>query len=668
MAIRMTGLTSGLDTESIISQLVDAHKTQVDNEKKKQTKLEWKKEAWSNLNSKLYNFYTGALSNFKSSGTYNVKSVSSNVSGKVSFTTSNNAAKGTHSLSVRQVATSAYLTGSKVASTTSGKTSFVPPTADNEALGNIVDSSGNSVDFSGNSFSVSYMDNGSEVTKQITLDSFDSTQTIADVVDNLNAKLSENGIDLTASYDGAKGGFSFENTSATRNEETSTYEGGISYTMKTTGTEVNKLGIGSSSMVVSSKSTSDIDCLKTTSGAVNVVKTDTTANGYATDANTKLVDLGVTSGTTFNITVNGEEKSFTTNSSTTLSGLAAQFSKLGVSASYDATQGRFFVNSTDTGVDKDFRITSSNDAALGALGLDISNGAIKTEASDAVIMYNGAEFKQASNAFSINGLNFTAMDTTATKVVGEDGSVTYKDEQPMTITVGIDSQAVYDSVKNFVTEYNALIKEMNTLYSAKNVSDYEPLTDDEKKSMSDDEVEKWETKIKDSLLRRDDTISNLLSSMRSTLNKSVEVTLSDGTTKKYALSSFGINTGVYTENGLLHINGDKSDSSVSEEDDKLMAAIMSDPEAVMQTLSGLGSEMYKNFQKAMSTSEISSALTFYNDKQYDTDIKNMKDSITKLQDKLTAEEDRYYDQFSAMESAMSKLNSQQSYLSQLIGR
>ena len=60
MTMRMTGLISGLDTESLITQMVSGHKTKVENAQKQQTKLKWKKEAWSSLNTKLYSFYTGA--------------------------------------------------------------------------------------------------------------------------------------------------------------------------------------------------------------------------------------------------------------------------------------------------------------------------------------------------------------------------------------------------------------------------------------------------------------------------------------------------------------------------------------------------------------------------------------------------------------------------------
>ena len=45
MALRLTGLMSGIDTESVIQELVAAKQTKVDDAKKAQTKLSWKQEA-----------------------------------------------------------------------------------------------------------------------------------------------------------------------------------------------------------------------------------------------------------------------------------------------------------------------------------------------------------------------------------------------------------------------------------------------------------------------------------------------------------------------------------------------------------------------------------------------------------------------------------------------
>ncbi len=666
MAVRMTGLSSGLDTETIISQLVDAHKTKVNVEKKKQTKLEWKKEAWASLNTKLYNFYTGSLANFKSVGTYNTKKVTSSNDSKVSFSTSNNAIKGTHSLSVKSVATSAYLTGAKLG--TVGKTTtYDAPTTSSTKLSDIVDSKGNKVDFSGTSFEVTHseMMDGEKttITDKITLGNYGADATINDVITDINSQLGARGIKLTASYNEKTGGLSFNNASATEvpgegEGAKPTYENGTVYTVKSGSDATNALGMTKAGISVESLATSSTKNTQNTNIAFRVTNESILETSTSATSGTKLIDMGITAGTTFTVNVGGEEKTFTTDGGTTVSNLAAEFSKMGVTASFDAAQGRFFINSANTGTDKDFTITSSDSNALNTLGVSTDAGAIKTNASDAVIVYNGAEFKQSTNAFSLNGLNFTVKDVT----VDAEGKDT-----PITVTVDTDTQAVYDSVKNFIKEYNALIKEMNTLYGADSAKDYDPLTSDEKAEMSDDEIKEWESKIKDSLLRRDSNISSLLSTMRTTLNKSVEVTLADGSTKKYSLSSFGINTGTYTENGLLHIDGDSDDSYSSANLDKLMAAIMSNPEAVTQTLSGLGTELYSSFQKAMKSSTLSSALTFYNDKQLDKEIKNMKSSITKLQEKLTKQEDRYYDQFATMESAMAKLQSQQSYISQLFG-
>ena len=70
MAMRMTGMMSGMDTESIIQELVAAKRTKVDDVKKKQTKLEWKQDAWKELNTKLKNLQSKYVSNMRFSTAY----------------------------------------------------------------------------------------------------------------------------------------------------------------------------------------------------------------------------------------------------------------------------------------------------------------------------------------------------------------------------------------------------------------------------------------------------------------------------------------------------------------------------------------------------------------------------------------------------------------------
>ena len=494
--IRLTGLASGMDTESLVSQLSEAYQMKVDNVKKEQTKLEWKKEAWKGLNTKIMDFYKGSLSTFKSVSTYRAKTATGDLSG-VNVKAGNSAVNGTHRVQVKSTATAQMWTGGKI----------------------------------------------------------------------------------------------------------------------------------------------------------------TNDEGKSASGSTKLVDLGISSGST--IKINGNAIDIDEN--TTLSSLASQMNKLGIEANYDAGQGRFYLNAKGTGTENAFTLEGSDAEALQKLGLNLevdANGdgkldevAGRIDAKDAIIEYNGVEYKQSTSTFNINGLTIEAV---------EEGNM-------QTFTVGTDAQGIYDKVKKFVNDYNTLIEEMNTLYNAERVKDYEPLTDDEKAAMSEDEIEKWEGVIKGSLLRRDDTISSLLSNMRSILNKSVSVTMSDGTTKNFALSSFGINTGVYSEKGKLHIDGNKDDADYADVNDSLLKAINENPEAVEDTLSAIGSEMYNHLMKAMGKSDISSALTFYNDVQIDNEIDDYKDRVSTLQDKAIAEEDKYYEQFAAMEAAMAKLQAQQSYVAQLFG-
>ena len=65
MSIRLTGMASGLDTDSMIKELMSAYSAKKDKDVKAQTRHEWTMQAWKDTNSKVYSFYTGALSSMK---------------------------------------------------------------------------------------------------------------------------------------------------------------------------------------------------------------------------------------------------------------------------------------------------------------------------------------------------------------------------------------------------------------------------------------------------------------------------------------------------------------------------------------------------------------------------------------------------------------------------
>lgn len=120
MAMRMTGMYSGMDTESIIQELVSAKRTKVDDVKKKQTKLEWKQDAWKDLNTKLKNLQSKYISNMRFASSYMKKTTAVSNSSAVSVITGENAVNGVQSLEVKQLAKTGYLTGAQIKASGSG--------------------------------------------------------------------------------------------------------------------------------------------------------------------------------------------------------------------------------------------------------------------------------------------------------------------------------------------------------------------------------------------------------------------------------------------------------------------------------------------------------------------------------------------------------------------
>ena len=235
------------------------------------------------------------------------------------------------------------------------------------------------------------------------------------------------------------------------------------------------------------------------------------------------------------------------------------------------------------------------------------------------------------------------------------------------MTVNTDTQGIYDKIKDMLTQYNSLINEITSLYNADSAKGYEPLTDDEKDALSDSEVEKWEEKIKSSLLRRDDTLESVMNGMTAAMSKSYTI---NG--KSYSLSTFGISTlgflnAAENEQYAYHIDGDEDDSATSGKSDKLMAAITADPDTVVSFMQQLSQGLYKSIDAKMKTSTLSSVYKVYNDKEMASEYSDYTTLISKWEDKLQEKEDYYYKKFSSMETALSKLNSQTSSLSNILG-
>lgn len=389
----------------------------------------------------------------------------------------------------------------------------------------------------------------------------------------------------------------------------------------------------------------------------NLSKTD----GQPVKGSTKLSELGYTNGDAkLKVTLgNGTTKEIQVKSDMTVDQFVGKLKETGLNANFDEANGRIFVSSKASGKAGDFTIEgvdAGGKAALKNFGLDATAGATKINGSDAKIKLNGVEYTSSSNSFSINGLNFTVQGVTG------DG-----DDKAVTITTSTDTQGIYDKVKDFLTSYNSLINEITSLYNAPTAKGYEPLSNEEKDAMSETEVEMWEQKIKDSLLRRDDSLESVMNAMTSSMSKGIEI---NG--KTYYLSSFGIKTMSYldapdNQHNAYHIDGDEDDATTAGKPDKLMAAINSDPDTVVSFMQQLATNLYDAIDEKMKATDLRSAYTVYNDKEMASEYSDYTSIIKKWEERLERQEDYYYKKFAAMETALSKLNSQSGAFGSMLG-
>ncbi len=279
----------------------------------------------------------------------------------------------------------------------------------------------------------------------------------------------------------------------------------------------------------------------------------------------------------------------------------------------------------------------------------------KVDGENAKIKVDGVTYESATDTLTVNGMTITALEET---------------DKDVTVSTKTDTEGVYDMIKDFIKSYSELINEMDSLYNAESSKGYDPLLTEEKEALSDSEIEEWEKKIKDSLLRRDSTLSGVSSAMRMDMMMTVNI---GG--KTMSLADFGIETQSYfkakeNERNAYHILGDKDDPlSWEQEDGKptLSGMIENEPEKVIEFFTGLTNKLHDTIADKMSPTKMSSALTVYNDKKMKEEYDDYTKQIKEQEEKLNAYIDKWYAKFSAMETALARLESKNSSLSSLFG-
>ncbi|MBQ2089208.1 MAG: flagellar hook protein, partial [Lachnospiraceae bacterium] len=111
--IRMSGMVSGMDTEALVSAMVMNYTEKKNKYSKAQTKLQWKQEAYSTVNSKVYSLYN-KVSAFRFTSAYNMKTTKVSDTTKATITAGAKAVNGTQTLQINKTAKSGYVTGAEL--------------------------------------------------------------------------------------------------------------------------------------------------------------------------------------------------------------------------------------------------------------------------------------------------------------------------------------------------------------------------------------------------------------------------------------------------------------------------------------------------------------------------------------------------------------------------
>ncbi len=263
--------------------------------------------------------------------------------------------------------------------------------------------------------------------------------------------------------------------------------------------------------------------------------------------------------------------------------------------------------------------------------------------ADAELTINGLTgVKQHENTFTLNGITFTLKKPTTS---------------PVLVTVANDTDKLFETVKNFVDQFNSLLDTINKKLTEERYPDYLPLTDEQKEQLTDKQIEQWEEKARSGLLKGDPLLQDIIYRLRRAVTTPVS-----GLTVYDSLYDIGIRTGYYWEGGKLYLD-----------EAKLREAINANPEAVMQLFTksaesfeqqGIGVRLYDEVNKAISrlTAHAGSGLALVDNSYLSRVLRELEEQIDTAEERLARLEERYWRQFTALEQVLSTLQAQSNWL------
>ena len=621
---------SGIDVDSMVKVGMLTKQNEYDRMYKKEVRQEWTKEAYANLYSDLTTFTTSTMSKYKMSATLNPQTVSSTKSEVATATANADAAAMTHYVKVNSMSSNAYLL--------TGNDGITRTSEDKKGslyLKDLLDTE--NVDRDGISFTVS--DGQKEATITISKEELER-QTLNDLAASFNGA----GLGLKASYDANNDSFTiYNNTGGEANgifmkagddnaakmlnrlnlyevEVSTDGEGNTTSSLTgdalTFGDYVGSPTVKEEALTVGGTISYDVGS-KTYSGVAVGDQTATVTMGDGDSATMKIGDK--TYSGKFNHDEGSNTVSFEFNYSSTVNG------------------------------DKVDDVVYSFNIVADAEGNHASDGK-KTTTTNTMA---GMAGKDAS--VTIDGKNYT---TNSNKITVSNVTYTFLGVGSSTMTVSQDTEKVVENVKAFVDDYNKLLDKLNDMYNEQKYSDYDVLTESQKKGMTEEQIEKWEEKAKSGLMHRNEYVGQLISDLREAIYTPVESV--DG--KYKTMMSLGIES--KTDRGHLKIDEDKLRKVIAEDPDivyQMMGNLDKDDDysknGVVQRVSDVANKAMKSIKSYAGTStEVADGSSL------GKLIQDMQQKMSNFKVMMNAFESALYKRYDKMESAIQKLGMQLGYI------
>ena len=712
----VSGLMSGMDTEGLVKSMLSGIQTKIDRQNQQKTQLEWKQESYRDVISKINSFQSKYLdltssTSLRTTGFFNqMKSESSNSAVKI-----NSASSGTSQdfkIQVAQLATATKLTSGKFSTgeikmdldaiAANMEEHFSAPEQnitfkvgdkevsinlcgvetgadDKPSLENMVDKINTQLQAGGIDAKLEIGDEN-KITVTSTVNEDEGTLSISgssNALSTLGLKAMTLGGENDTVYNSttAADASKLDNTPPTTAEINVTLDGKTKTLTFNKGTQEEVLASLKKQMESAfgtSVNISDDGVITAKQGQTLSFSGDTSVLGIEQGActrlttSTKLSDLGI-EGDNYTFKINDKEFEFTADN--TVNDVINKINSSGVGAKmvYNSLSDSFTLTSTETG--EGFALEVS-----GNLGEKFFKDAKTTAGQNAIVNIDGVTVERTSNNISYNGVSmelrgvtgdYFTKDENGDRVLVEnpDGTLAAADgteDKAAEITANRDTSKVMETIKSFVEDYNKLIEELNKLtHQKKSYKEYAPLTEAQKKEMSESEITAWEKKAHEGLLSGDSDINKFLSSMRSTIYS----TTSGGT----SLSMFGIDTSSnWKDYGKLEID-----------EKKLTEFLSSDAEAVISTFTSVANGLNDACKAAANTSSASPgslvALAGVEGRvsEKNNTIKKQLDAIAEkiknLQSVYDQRKERYWKQFNAMEQVIGNMSSTSSYPTSMLG-